>query len=136
MKKILMAVAALGFVAFGANAQTGSKYNKNFNVCMTNNSYQICETPKTEEQGRTVEVEDPSPELRMMDTYVHFGYAAEEGVRPGSRIRVTYDDPNAPYQGEESQANDGVEENIQRNINYLDQSVVLPANDGGNSNRD
>lgn len=140
MKKILVALALTGFFHFNAEAQSGkSRYDKNYKVCMTNNSYGICnETVKNKAEGRKVEKSDPSASLRMMDSYVHLGYnpnSTSRGLARNSRMRVTYEDANAPYQGEESMVNDGVKENKQRNLNYLNQSVVLPANDGGVSNR-
>jgi hypothetical protein len=61
------------------------------------------------------------------------GYSGN--ARYHSRIRVTYDDMNDPYQGKPSMQNDGVQKNIQRNINYLDAANPLPPNDGGNSSR-
>ncbi|MBA3829625.1 MAG: hypothetical protein H0X33_11860 [Taibaiella sp.] len=45
-------------------------------------------------------------------------------------IKVSGDDANAPYEGKNSKANDGVKKNKQRNINYQNTSERLPASDG------
>ena len=49
----------------------------------------------------------------------------------GGRIRVTYDEPGAAYEGKESMINDGVRKNKQRNINTNNGAYDLPPNDGG-----
>lgn len=136
-----MALTVAGLFHFSANAQSKSSNAKNYKICLINDVYQVC-NPKTSDKqtkdlGRKVETNDPTASLRMMDTYTHLGYntTTGTGIARNSRIRVSYDEPDAPYKGKESRVNDGQEKNRQRNINYLDQSVVLPANDGGVSNR-
>ena len=134
MKKVLMALTVLGTMHFSAEAQTNSKYNQNYKMCNNAHGYYVCgeEAPKV--AGTKVTKEGPDASLRMMDTYVHLGYSRSEGQsnKRNPRIRVSYDDPTAPYKGQESMINDGVKKNINRNINYLDNSVQLPAVDGGN----
>lgn len=134
-----MALTVAGLFHFSAEAQSKTRTSsaKNYKICLINDTYQVC-NPKssakqTKDLGRKSELNDPTSSLRMMDTYTHMGYnpVTGAGSARNSRIRVTYDTPDAPYKGKESMQNDGQENNKVRNINYLDQSVVLPANNGG-----
>jgi hypothetical protein len=140
MKKILLALAMIGVIHFNADAQAKKKsvYAKNYHICLTDSKYKVCKSSvakKNNTIGRKLAVNNPEPSLAMMDTYVHLGYAPGYSNKHNPRIRVAIDDPNAPYQGKESMQNDGVQKNKERNINYLDNSVVLPPNDGGVSDR-
>lgn len=47
------------------------------------------------------------------------------------RFKVAYDQPRDIYNGEDVLANDGVKNNIKRNINYLDNTVPKAPVDGG-----
>jgi hypothetical protein len=137
MKKILLALAVIGFGTFTAEAQSKkSIYDKNYPVCMVDGKYQVCPVSnKAETAGRTAEITGPDASFRMLDTSVYLGYS-----RPGSsatgnpRIRVTIDDPQAPYEGKESMTNDGVQKNKRRNLHH-NTGVELPPNDGGLSER-
>jgi hypothetical protein len=137
MKKILLALAVIGFGTFTAEAQSKkSIYDKNYPVCVVDGKYQVCPVSnKAESAGRSAEITGPDASFRMLDTSVYLGYS-----RPGSsamrnpRIRVTIDDPQAPYEGKESMVNDGVQKNKQRNLNH-NTNVELPPNDGGLSER-
>lgn len=134
-----MALTIIGISHFSAEAQSKTKNAVNYKICLIGDVYRPCNeaTPQAKPLGRKVVKEDPTTELRMMDTYTHLGYntATASSARRNPRIRVSYDEPDAPYQGKESMVNDGQQKNKIRNINYLDGSVVLPANDGGLSNR-
>lgn len=138
MKKILLALSIIGLISHNAGAQTKkSIYAKNYPVCLSGSTYKVCTTTKAE-LGRKETADNPDPSLRMMDTYVHMGYGSRHTYasnKRNPRIRVAIDDPHAPYEGKESMINDGVQKNKERNINYLDNSVVLPPNDGGVSDR-
>lgn len=46
-------------------------------------------------------------------------------------IRVTYDEPGDDYRGKDVQSHDGVDKNVERNINYLDNAASKVPNDGG-----
>ncbi|WP_276133001.1 hypothetical protein [Polluticoccus soli] len=143
MKKILLALAMIGATVYGASAQKKSAFAKNYRICLIDSKYQVCPKSAKSDLGRTSTIENPEGVLRMMDTSVYLGYSSPfpsfSGMVPSNRrnprIRVTIDDPQAPYEGKESMINDGVELNKARNINYLDTSVELPANDGGVSDR-
>jgi len=136
MKQILLALLIAGALPLGANAQTNSKFAQNYKVCINGDKYAVCnEEEKTSEKvGRDVKVTNDDRRLRMFDTYVHMGYspATAYSNKNNPRIKVSYEDPNGAYEGKETSINDGVQKNIERNINYLDGSVQLPPNDGGN----
>jgi hypothetical protein len=140
MKKILLALALIGLVRYAADAQKKSIYDKNYKVCLANGKYRTCNSEAPAAKTKRVVISDESEKvasLRRMDTYVHMGYRPSNTTsnKRNPRILLSYDDPQAPYLGEESRTNDGVQKNIQRNINYLDNSVDLPPNDGGLSDR-
>lgn len=46
-------------------------------------------------------------------------------------MRVTYDEPGDDYRGKDVQSHDGVDKNVERNINYLDNAASKVPNDGG-----
>ena len=133
----------IGATTCVATAQKKSVNAKNYHICLIDSKYQVCPKSKTSELGRTAVTINPEESLRMMDTHVYMGYSSPfpgfSGMVPSNRrnprIRVTIDDPNAPYQGKESMINDGVQKNKVRNVNYLDTSVELPPSDGGTTNR-
>ena len=127
-----------GIVSWGAEAQNGkSKFDQNYKVCIKGDKYAVCdEVDKMNEKvGRDVKLTNDDRALRRFDTHVHLGYATANAYsnKNNPRIRVSYDDPNGAYEGEETMINDGVEKNKARNINYLDGSMQLPPNDGGNN---
>lgn len=114
MKKILLALSVIGLIHFNADAKTNKKsiYAKNYHMCLANNTYKVCNSGKKANIGRKAFVNDPTPSLSMMDTYVHLGYGSSTPAfsnKRNPRIRVAIDDPNAPYQGKESMQNDGVQ---------------------------
>ena len=129
----------MGTAVCGANAQKKSVFAKNYKICLIDSKYQVCPKSESSELGRSSLVVNPEGALRMMDTSVYLGYSSPlpgfsgrvPSNRRNPRIRVTIDDPQAPYEGKESMINDGVEINKVRNINYLDSSVELPPVDGG-----
>ena len=139
MKKILLAFTAFGLMHICASGQTKSKYDVNYKICKIHDKYDVCG-----ENTPTV-VSEPKPEdnrqevaasLRKLDTHVRVKSADETriySVKGNKRFSVLYDDPNGVYEGKETRANDGVQKNIHRNINYLDNSVTLPPNDGGSA---
>lgn len=130
MKHLIIGLAFTAFVASEANAQQ-SKFDKNYPICYSGNSYKTCSAAAMEQSQKTY-VTPPLP-----DEHVTIGIPEPAHISkyPHNRMKVSYDDGNAPYRGEEAAANDGVKANILRNKNYLDQSVTLPANDGGLSNK-
>lgn len=130
MKSLFFMLALTAGVVTSAQAQSNSKFDKNYSVCYSGQAYKLCSqlTPSDIASAR------PQPRVIAPSTYVSLGDPQPVGNRK-SKIRVTYDDPNAPYRGENSMVNDGVKKNVERNTNYLDQSVALPANDGGLSRR-
>lgn len=137
MKQILFALALVGLAA-SANAQSNSKYAQNYKVCVKGSAYKVCDESEAKlqatQQGTDVVLSEPDPSLNLLNTSTYLGYRTTTAYssRHNPRIVVAYDDPNAAYEGKESRINDGVKKNKVRNINYLDSSVELPTNDGGN----
>lgn len=138
MKKLLFALVLVGLASTGANAQSKSKFDQNYKVCVKGSTYKVCDeneaAMQTNAQGRDVVLNAPDPSLSLLNTNTHLGYRTTTTAsnRRNPRIVVAYDDPNAAYEGKESRINDGVKKNKTRNINYLDSSVDLPPVDGGN----
>lgn len=140
MKKILLALAILGSVSYSVEAQKKSKFDINYKVCLMDGKYRTCnpEAPAAKTKKVVLSNEEQTvASLRKMDTYVHMGFRPSSTLsnRQNPRILLSYDDPQAPYLGKESRTNDGVQKNKERNLNYLDNSVDLPPNDGGLSDR-
>ena len=136
MKNLLLTLAMFGLTYTAAEAQSSanSKFAKNYRVCLVGDKYQVCNenTPIATNLGRTTET---ATSFGMQNTYVHMGYSTGGNARYRSRIRVTYDEPGAAYEGKESMINDGVRKNEQRNLNTNNGAYDLPPNDGGLSNR-
>ena len=137
MKQILLALGIAFLSQANANAQSKESANAiNYPVCMHGNGYQVCDehSAKEQKQGGGVVTSAPDPSLNLLNTQVNMGYraTAANSSRRNPRFRVSYDDPNGAYEGKETRINDGVQKNKVRNINYLDATVVLPPNDGGN----
>lgn len=134
MKNLLIALAVCGLTYTSADAQSSahSKFAKNYPVCLIGNTYTVCNTPVTTNIGRTTET---SSTFGMQSSYVHMGYGNSGNARFRGRIRVTYDEPGAPYHGTENMTNDGVKKNERRNINTNNPAYDLPPNDGGLSDR-
>ncbi len=131
MKHLFLALAITGLTYSSAEAQSSanSKFAKNYPVCMTGSGYTVCDAATAQETpvGR---MEDESASLSMNTTYIHMGNVNRKMQNRG-RIRVSYDDPNAPYKGEESLINDGVQENKARNLNTNNGAYYdLPPSDG------
>jgi hypothetical protein len=129
MKRILFASLLMTGVITTATAQNRSTdANKNFRICFVGGQYVVCDANAPLTSAGTIQ----EPEKEMPATpAVHVG----TGIARKSHVGVSYDDPNAPYKGENSAVNDGVKRNDERNINYQNNAVRLPANDGGLSNR-
>lgn len=125
-----LALAGLTYTSADAQNSANSKFAKNYRICQVGDKYQVCDqnTPVATDLGRTTET---STTYGMITTNVHMGYATTGNARYRGRIRVTYDDPHAPYEGKESMANDGVQKNKQRNLNTNNGAYDLPPNDGG-----
>ena len=141
MKKILLALTILSTISFTQADAQKSKFDKNYPVCRKGNGYGVCcqnQSPVSNMPTVTRSSDETlvSQSLRRQDTYVHMGYSRRlYSNRHNPRILVSVDDPAAPYKGEDSRVNDGVHANIERNINYLDNTIILPPNDGGISDR-
>jgi hypothetical protein len=120
MKNVLLTLALTGFGLTSAFAQDGfvgssanSKYAKNYST-------------KSDIGRQTVTA---SSGIKMESNYYHMGYTTSN-ARFRGRIRVSYDDPHAPYLGKSSMANDGVQKNKARNKNTNNGEYDLPPNDG------
>ena len=133
MKNALLALAMVGLTFTSANAQSSanSKFAKNFSICLIGSNYQPCDPVVTKSDiGWTTTEETTEASLAVRSTEVHMGQSTRGNARFKSGIRVTYDDPNAPYLGEESMVNDGVKKNMHRNINTNNAAYDLPPNTG------
>jgi hypothetical protein len=138
MKNVLIALALVGMTYTSADAQNSanSKFAKNFSICLIGDQYQPCDPVVTKSDiGWTTTQETTEASLAIRSTEVHMGQSTGGNARFRSAIRVTYDDPNAPYLGEESMVNDGVQKNKIRNINTNNPGYDLPANTGGSLTR-
>jgi len=132
MKNLLLVLALTGLTYASAEAQNSanSKFAKNYPVCMKGDKYEVCDANSAMNQGvgRTTET---ATSFGMQNTYVHMGYGTTGNARFRGRIRVTYDEPGAVYEGKETMTNDGVRKNKVRNLNTNNGAYQLPANDGG-----
>lgn len=134
--KTIFLFAIVGLVSQDADAQSRkSRYDINFRICQDNGVYKPCsEVKKTHlSSGQNDQLNQqqriPDTDNRVDMTHNHTHYLR-------SRIRVTYsDNANAPYKGEESMQNDGVQKTVNRNLNYLDGAAQLPPNDGSINTR-
>jgi hypothetical protein len=143
MKMMFSALVMIGMMHFGAAAQ--SKFDQNFKVCRIDDKYATCDenTPSVVVTKKAKDKNQKTIDgLRRMDSYTYVApkpapvpIQLATSVKRNPRFLVSYDDPQAPYLGEESMVNDGVQKNKQRNLNYLDGSVQRPPSDGGNSDR-
>ena len=142
MKKVMMALIVLGSIHYSANAQSNSKWAKNYKVCNVGNTYQICDKadPVTVAPSRATTISTtpmavPAEPIRMGNTYGFAGYTRT----PKNKIKATYEgrsgeiiDARAPYHGDPSRQYDGPEKNEYRNLNYQDNTMTLPPSDGMN----
>lgn len=138
MKQVLLMLAIAGATYTSANAQSGSAYDVNYNVCRTNGKYHVCSNNSPQIIDGKEKANDNEKQveksLSRLNSYTYVkGTPRQQGesYKKNPRFIVTYNDPQAPYEGKESLVNDGVEKNKNRNINYLDNSVDLPPVDGG-----
>jgi len=136
MKRLLTALIVSGFAVTCVQAQSNfvgtsanSKFAKNYNICIKGDKYTPCAPGEIGDPiGRT----SSSASVSMNDVYVHMGYnddANHTRYRSRSGAKVTIDAPDAPYTGTPNMANDGVEKNRERNLNYTN-PVDLPPNTG------
>lgn len=129
MKRAIMVFLLLtGFIATSKAQKQTTPQEKNFRICFVNGQYVVCDPNAPITAAGTIQ--EPQRELPPAPP-VHKG----NGIAKKSHVMLSYDDPNAPYKGENSAVNDGVKKNEERNINYLDGAVKLPPSDGGLSNR-
>lgn len=130
MKRFFLLSLFLTGLAYKSEAQNKkSNADQNFRICFVNGQYVACDADAPLTSAGTVY--ESQPEETPATPQVHIG----KGSARKSRIQVAFDDPNAPYLGVNSQVNDGVDRNKERNINYMDSSAPIPPSDGGLSNR-
>ena len=133
MKNAILALALAGLTFTTAEAQSSanSKFAKNYSICLVGNNYQPCNPDVVKSDvGWTTDQKQVESSLGIRSTEIHMGQSTRSNARFRSGIRVTYDDPNAPYLGEESMVNDGVDKNRVRNINTNNAGYDLPPNTG------
>ena len=129
MKRMFILSLFFTGLIYKAEAQNKkSSADQNFRICFVNGQYIACDADAPITSAGTIV--EPVEELPPTPP-VYLG----TGTARKSRMQVAYDDPNAPYQGVDSQVNDGTNKNKKRNINYLDNSAQIPPNDGGLSNK-
>lgn len=138
LKIAMLAIAGLAFMQSDANAQS-SKYDINYPICKADGKYTVCapgEAMYKQELSSGKEAAAPAPKKVTKPvcevTEVVF---VSSSYKNNPRLRASFDRPGDVYEGKEVLSNDGVEKNIERNINYLDFSVNRPPNDGGLSTR-
>jgi len=131
MKRFLFLSLLLTGLIYNAEAQKkSSSANQNFRICFVGGQYVACDANAPITSAGAIYETSQAEEMPATPP-VHLG----KGIARKSRIMVAYDDPNAPYQGEESAVNDGVDKNKERNINYQNNAANVPPNDGGLSNK-
>lgn len=153
MKHSILMLAVFGMTYFSANAQNGenkkSEYDINYKVCRINGKYTTCSdnTPSvvnTPSYTRKVEMQKAKAYaktldgLRRYDTYTRvlpLQPVVVTAPKPIAKIDERYEGTSAAYHGNPTPENDGIAKNKERNINYLNTSVDLPANDGGLASR-
>lgn len=112
MKKIMIALMGIMFIAISAQAQNRKSKIK------------VCDHDKS-----TVLMQEKQGKYTTVSNYDQ--YIVVKSNKDNPRFKVQYDKPGDAYEGKEVMFNDGVEANIARNINYLDFSVNRPPVDGG-----
>lgn len=132
-------IAGSALFAFDANAQSGND-DQNFKVCRTHDGYDACDkdkqvnykykTPEAQKDN-IVTAEDKVQRDNETKACEVTYYMFIQSEKDNPRLRASYKVPGDVYEGDEVPSNDGVQANIQRNINYLDFSVTRPPNDGG-----
>jgi hypothetical protein len=83
--------------------------------------------------GATAQTHHPTkkaPVTHHKHHTVHHAHAKAATVHSKHNIKFSDNDARAPYEGKHSMANDGVKKNESRNLNYQNNSTVLPANNG------
>jgi hypothetical protein len=149
MKNLILAltVASLPVMAHAQRSYTNhiSVYDQNYKVCRIDGTYTTCD-PNTPTIVTSKKVKNNNAKvearLRKLDQHVYVEPKPEPTTpttvvksRKNPRFGASYDDPNAAYQGKESKINDGVQKNLSRNLNYINNGANLPPNDGGNSDK-
>jgi hypothetical protein len=153
MKQSMVMLAVIGMMHFSANAQNKeikkSEFDINYKVCRINGKYTTCSdnTPtvvNTLSYIRKVEMQKAKAYsktldgLRRYDTYTRVQPLQPVTVvapKPIVKIDQRYEGTSAAYHGNPTPENDGIAKNKERNINYLNTSTYLPANDGGLASR-
>lgn len=144
MKNLILAlaVATLPVVAHAQKSYSNgeSAYDQNYKVCRIDGTYTVCSenTPTIVNTKKAAAKNDKTiTQLHKLDRYVYVNPEPKvvTSSKHNSHFSASYDDPNAAYQGKESAINDGVDKNISRNINYINNNSNLPPNDGGNSDK-
>ncbi len=151
MKNFILAltVATLPLMAQAQRPQANriSAYDQNYKVCRIDGTYTTCDenTPTIVNTKKAARKNDKIiANLHKLDQHVYVEPKPEPTTqstvvstysRKNPRFSASYDDPNAAYQGKESKINDGVDKNISRNINYVNNGNNLPPNDGGNTDK-
>ncbi len=153
MKQSMVMLAVIGMMHFSANAQNKeikkSEFDINYKVCRINGKYTTCSdnTPtvvNTPSYIRKVEMQKAKAYaktldgLRRYDTYTRVQPLQPVTVvapKPIVKIDQRYEGTSAAYHGNPTPENDGIAKNKERNINYLNTSTYLPANDGGLASR-
>ncbi len=125
----LLTLFVTGFTYTSEAQNKKSDADQNFRICFVNGQYIACDADAPLTSAGTMYEAQPQEIPAPPPVYIGKGTARK------SRMQVSFDDPNAPYQGVNSQVNDGVEKNKDRNVNYLDTSTPIPPSDGGLSNR-
>lgn len=133
MKQILFAILGLLYFMPNAQAQSNSQYAKNYKVCKLDGKYATCDANTFNRMQRAEKVaatrSTQTKNEAPVASYSQFVYVSTSN-KENDNIKVLYDDEEAAYEGKNSPINDGVKKNVNRNINYLDESVDLPPVDG------
>ncbi|MEZ5017829.1 MAG: hypothetical protein R2800_12300 [Flavipsychrobacter sp.] len=113
MKRIMIAVLGIMFLTSSAFAQD----KKNIKVKYYKHTDRTLASNEVTEDNYTI-----------ITAYNKHVILTSDKKNP--RINIQYDKPGEAYSGEEVMYNDGVEANMDRNINYLNSATKLPPLNG------
>jgi hypothetical protein len=136
MKIFLSALCTLS-LATGAFAQKSaySANAKNYSVCYQDNRYRICDGSASVAAPAAVSTISTSASTSITTRGRNISFTSPSRRARRSGMRVIYDTPNGPYEGNEILQNDGVSSNKERNLNQYNDAVHLPPSDGSVSRR-
>ena|SRR5690606_16353764 len=125
-KIIMLAIAGIALTQTAANAQTSKKKECDKRTVVVSQSGKEKSNLMATYELKEEKVGKKKASCEI--TYVRYEATSN---KHNPRLKVAYDMPGDVYEGKEVLSNDGVANNMNRNINYLDFSNPKVPNDGG-----